>query len=63
VANPVATVWATAMMLDHLGHAEAARAVERAIDTALADPRHRTPDLGGPASTRETTDAIVRAIA
>jgi tartrate dehydrogenase/decarboxylase / D-malate dehydrogenase len=63
VANPVATVWATAMMLDHLGHPEAARAVDRAIDAALADPKNRTPDLGGPASTREATEAIVHAIA
>jgi tartrate dehydrogenase/decarboxylase/D-malate dehydrogenase len=63
VANPVATVWAAAMMLDHLGHAEAARAVERAIATALADPRHRTPDLGGCASTREATAGIVDALA
>jgi tartrate dehydrogenase/decarboxylase/D-malate dehydrogenase len=63
VANPVAMVWAAAMMLDHLGHPEAARAVERAIDTALSDPRLRTPDLGGPASTREATEGIVRAIA
>jgi tartrate dehydrogenase/decarboxylase/D-malate dehydrogenase len=63
VANPVATVWAAAMMLDHLGHAEAARSVERAIAAALADPKLRPPDLGGPASTRETTEGIVRAIA
>jgi tartrate dehydrogenase/decarboxylase / D-malate dehydrogenase len=63
VANPVATVWATAMMLDHLGHAEAARAVERAIDAALSDPRLRTPDLGGRASTAEATEGIVQAIA
>jgi tartrate dehydrogenase/decarboxylase/D-malate dehydrogenase len=63
VANPVATVWATAMMLDHLGHAEAARAVERAIDAALSDATLRTPDLGGRASTREATEGIVQAIA
>ncbi len=63
VANPVATVWAAAMMLEHLGHADAARAVERAIEEALADPGSRTPDLGGPASTRQAADAIVEAIA
>jgi tartrate dehydrogenase/decarboxylase/D-malate dehydrogenase len=62
VANPVATVWSAAMMLDHLGHAEAARAIERAIDGALADPACRTPDLGGLATTRQATDAIVHAI-
>jgi tartrate dehydrogenase/decarboxylase/D-malate dehydrogenase len=62
VANPVATVWAAAMMLDHLGHPEAARAVERAIDRVLSDPKARTPDLGGPASTREATEGIVQAV-
>jgi tartrate dehydrogenase/decarboxylase/D-malate dehydrogenase len=63
VANPVATVWAAAMMLDHLGHAEAARSVERAIDIALTDGAGRTRDLGGCASTREATRAIVDALA
>jgi tartrate dehydrogenase/decarboxylase/D-malate dehydrogenase len=63
VANPVAAVWAAAMMLEHLGHADAARAVERAIETALGDPGCRTPDLGGRASTREAARGIVQAIA
>jgi tartrate dehydrogenase/decarboxylase/D-malate dehydrogenase len=62
VANPVATVWATAMMLDHLGHPQAARAVERAIEATLSDSRLRTPDLGGRASTREVTEGIVQAV-
>jgi tartrate dehydrogenase/decarboxylase / D-malate dehydrogenase len=63
VANPVATVWAAAMMLDHLGHPEAAAAVERAIHTVLSEPKLRTRDLGGSATTREATDAIVQAVA
>ncbi len=62
VANPVATIWAAAMLLDHLGHAEAARAVEKAIETVLSEPRLRTRDLGGSATTREATDAIVQAL-
>jgi len=62
VANPVATVWAAAMMLDHLGHAEAARAVEQAIAAALSDPKLRTPDLGGRATTRDATEGIVAAL-
>jgi tartrate dehydrogenase/decarboxylase/D-malate dehydrogenase len=62
LANPVATIWAAAMLLDHLGHAEAARAVERAIETVLSEPRLRTRDLGGSATTREATDAIVQAV-
>jgi tartrate dehydrogenase/decarboxylase/D-malate dehydrogenase len=62
VANPVAMVWATAMMLDHLGQGEAARQVERAIEGALGDPKLRTPDLGGRATTREVTEGIVQAL-
>jgi tartrate dehydrogenase/decarboxylase/D-malate dehydrogenase len=62
VANPVAQVWAAAMMLEHLGHPDAARAVERAIETVLAEPRLRTRDLGGKASTREMASALVQAI-
>ncbi len=62
IANPVATIWAAAMMLDHLGHAEASRAVERAIEAVLSEPSLRTPDLGGRASTRELTEAVVQAL-
>ncbi len=62
VANPVAQIWSGAMMLEHLGHADAARSIERAIETVLGDPASRTRDLGGKASTREATDAIVKAL-
>ncbi len=61
VANPVAAVWSAAMMLDHLGHAEAGRArAARAMEASLADPATRTRDLGGTASTEESGQAIVR---
>jgi tartrate dehydrogenase/decarboxylase/D-malate dehydrogenase len=63
IANPVAQIWSAAMMLEHLGHPDAARAVERAIEAALSDPKLRTRDLGGKASTREVADAIARAAA
>jgi tartrate dehydrogenase/decarboxylase/D-malate dehydrogenase len=59
IANPVGQVWSGAMMLGHLGEAEAAVALEAAIDTALRVAANRTPDLGGTA----TTAALGRAIA
>ena len=59
VVNPVATILSAAMMLDHLGEADAARRVERAIAEVLAEGRARTPDLGGRSSTVEVTDAIL----
>lgn len=57
VANPVAAVLTGALLVEHLGHAEAARDLERAVAQALANGA-RSPDLGGQATTREVADAI-----
>jgi tartrate dehydrogenase/decarboxylase/D-malate dehydrogenase len=65
IANPIGQIWSGAMMLDHLGHADAARAIVAAIESVLSDGP-RTPDLGGNAGTAEVGDAIaakVRSIA
>lgn len=51
IANPVGQIWSAAMMLDHLGEAEAATAIIAAIEAVLAQPHLRTRDLGGPADT------------
>ena len=66
VANPVATILSCAMLLDHLGRAEhddaparAARKIESAVALTLADSRFRTRDIGGRASTREVTSAVL----
>ncbi len=61
IANPIGQVWSGAMMLEHLGHPEAAAAVMRAIETVLAEGPH-TPDLGGKASTQELGQALAQAI-
>jgi 3-isopropylmalate dehydrogenase len=58
VANPVAAVLTGALMLEHLGHAGAARDLERAVKQALTDGA-RTPDLGGTSTTRDVAAAIV----
>ena len=59
IANPIGQIWCGAMMLDHLGHPEAGRAVEQAIEAMLADPAApRTPDMGGKASTEDVGAAI-----
>jgi len=50
------------MMLEHLGHADAAAAVMRAIERVLAEGP-RTADLGGRATTSEAGKAIADAIA
>lgn len=51
VANPVAQIWSAAMMLQHLGEAEAAAAVLTAIEGSLSEPGTRTRDVGGKADT------------
>ncbi|MEO1090477.1 MAG: tartrate dehydrogenase [Pseudomonadota bacterium] len=63
VANPVAAVWTAAMMLEHLGEADAARDLEAAIEVSLARPETRTRDLGGTADTAACEAAILAALA
>ena len=61
VANPVGQIWSGAMMLEHLGHPQAAAAIVRAIETVLTDGP-RTPDIGGTSSTEEMGKAIATAL-
>lgn len=62
IANPVGQVWSAAMMLDHLGEAEAAAVITRAIEQVLASPAGRTADLGGSADTISCGKAIAAAL-
>jgi tartrate dehydrogenase/decarboxylase/D-malate dehydrogenase len=61
IANPVAAIWAAAMLLDHLGEAEAAGIVMAAIERVVENGP-RTVDLGGTSTTRQVGSAIVDAI-
>ena len=61
IANPVATFWTAAQMLEHLGEANAATRLMRAVEEVTGD-RVLTPDVGGKATTREVTEAVCRAI-
>ena len=58
IANPMATIFSAAMMLDHLGLGEATRRMEAAVQQVLAEGRLRTPDLGGSSSTSEVVQAV-----
>ena len=62
IANPVGTFWTATMMLEHLGEKPAAERLMRAIERVTADPSLHTPDLGGSATTRQVTDAVIAAI-
>jgi tartrate dehydrogenase/decarboxylase/D-malate dehydrogenase len=61
IANPIGTIWSAALMLDHFGSPQAARAVENAIETVCEKGPH-TPDFGGKATTEEMGKAIADAI-
>ena len=62
IANPVATFWTAAMMLEHLGEKSAAGRLMRAVERVTADPALHTPDLGGTATTKQVTDAVCEAL-
>ncbi len=57
IANPFAAILAGAMMLSHLGYAEEAGRVERAVEEALRRGK-TTPDLGGTLTTVQATEEI-----
>ena len=56
IANPIGQVWCGAMMLEHLGHADAAAAVRQAIERVLERGEGLTPDLGGDGTTDDARD-------
>jgi isocitrate dehydrogenase (NAD+) len=59
LANPSALILSAAMMLRHLGEAEAAQRVEDALRGAFSDPANLTRDLGGSTGTRAFTRAVI----
>jgi len=63
VINPTATLLSAAMMLDHLGFAREARALETGLDLVYAEGRSLTPDQGGDASTEAFCEAVAAAMA
>lgn len=69
-ANPTSLILSAAMLLDWIAEkrglpacAEAARAIDTAVDAALAKPESRTADLGGPLGTRAFAQRIAAAVA
>jgi 3-isopropylmalate dehydrogenase len=60
--NPMAMLLTVALMLEQVGHAPQARALEQAVKSAL-QAGACTPDVGGKLSTREVTDAVLARLA
>ena len=61
VANPIATFWTGAMMLEHLGEAKASQRLMKAIEKTTG-AGVLTPDLGGKAKTKDVTRAVIDAL-
>ena len=60
--NPIATIWAGAMLIEQLGESEAAAAIVRAIEENLMKGRVKTYDLGGASTTSDVGDEITRLV-
>ena len=60
-ANPIAAVLSVALMLEELGHRDAAAAVEAAVSAALV-AGETTADLGGSMTTSEVGDHLAQAV-
>jgi tartrate dehydrogenase/decarboxylase / D-malate dehydrogenase len=61
IANPVASFWTASQMLDHLGETEASARLMRAVEK-VTGAGITTPDVGGTATTKDVTAAVVEAI-
>ncbi|WP_207060875.1 tartrate dehydrogenase [Motiliproteus sp. SC1-56] len=62
IANPLGTIWAGAMMVQHLGYSQVHDTLMAAMESVLREGKCLTPDMGGSAGTRELGDAVLSAI-
>jgi tartrate dehydrogenase/decarboxylase/D-malate dehydrogenase len=62
IANPIGTIWAGAMMLDHLGYRAVHDRIMAAVEQVLREGRSLTRDMGGEASTTALTDAVLASL-
>ena len=60
LANPTALMQSAVLMLAHIGERQAAERLQNAIHEVYAEGTHLTGDVGGKATTREFTDAVIR---
>lgn len=62
MVNPLATIWAGALLLEHLGQPAAAEDIVSAIERNLFEGRIKTYDLGGSSTTSEVGSEIARLV-
>ena len=63
ICNPIGQVWSAGLMLEHLGEAEAGRAIVDAIETLLRESGPKTRDMGGQAGTADVGKALAEIVA
>jgi tartrate dehydrogenase/decarboxylase / D-malate dehydrogenase len=63
ICNPIGQIWSAALMLDHLGEAEAGKAIVDAIETLLRESGPKTRDMGGQAGTADVGTALAQLVA
>jgi tartrate dehydrogenase/decarboxylase / D-malate dehydrogenase len=59
IANPIAAIWASALMMEHLGERAASERIMAALEAVTGKGRVRTPDLGGSSTTTEFAAAVI----
>ena len=59
IANPLAAILSSVLMLDHIGELKAAAKIKSAVHNVLEEGSVKTGDLGGKAGTKEFTDAVI----
>jgi isocitrate dehydrogenase (NAD+) len=59
IANPSALTLAACLMLEHIGDRFRADRVRRAVESTIRGGKSLTRDLGGTATTKEFTDAVI----
>ncbi|WP_406656182.1 isocitrate/isopropylmalate dehydrogenase family protein [Methanolobus sp. ZRKC2] len=60
--NPIATIWAGAMLIEQIGEKEAADSIVSAIETNILEAKVQTYDMGGSAGTSDVGDDIARIV-
>lgn len=62
MANPIATIWAGGLLLDHMGEREASQAILKAIEQHIVNDKVKTYDRGGTNTTSEVGEDIARLV-
>ena len=60
IANPIASIWTSALMMEHLGEPETGRRILQALKTVTGEKKVRTPDLGGKSTTQEFASEVIQ---